>query len=68
MLNFLAAFHHDFGKGSRFLEVYLELLVTAMGADSLFFHVLFREQVTGLVILSPHHLFNFVRAQQDTPA
>ena len=61
MLNFFAFLNHHFRKRSGLLEVYLELLVTTMRADTLFFHVFLREQVTSLLIFSPYNFFYFIR-------
>jgi len=64
VLHLFAVLDHDFGEGSRLLEVDLELLFAAVGADAFLLDILFREQVTGLVVFSSNDFLDLLRAQE----
>ncbi len=68
MLHLLAFFEQDLGECGRFLEIDLELLLPAMGADTLLFDIFFREDIPCQVILSPHNLLDLFRRKEQLAA
>ena len=68
VLHLLAFLDHHFRERGRLLEVDLELLFAAVRADALLLDILFREQVTGLVVFSTDDFLDFLRAQEHAAA
>ncbi|OPX71963.1 MAG: hypothetical protein A4E38_00789 [Methanoregulaceae archaeon PtaB.Bin108] len=68
VLNLLAVIDKDLRERGWFFEIDLELLLTAVRAEPLFFDILLREDIAGKIVFGTHNFLDLLRGEEKPAA